>query len=147
VRLEWHADGDCVISSDPLKLKMIVRNLVTNALKFTERGSVTTTATSLGGGVELQVVDTGIGIAADKLATIFEPFTQAHGLQSRRKGGAGLGLHLVRRLVDVLDGTIAVQSEVGRGTTFRVWIPDATRTAVHAGGTRAVVSVPVHDSR
>jgi signal transduction histidine kinase len=126
VRLEWClAADDTELRTDPLKVKMVLRNLVTNALKFTEDGSITVTAEQLNGGVEFQVKDTGIGIAADKIPTLFEPFTQAHGIQSRRKGGAGLGLHLVRRLVDVLGGHIDITSEVGQGTTFRVWLPHA----------------------
>ncbi|MBI1817221.1 MAG: HAMP domain-containing histidine kinase [Deltaproteobacteria bacterium] len=137
VQLRWlvHADPHA-LQTDPLKLKMVLRNLVTNALKFTERGAITVSATERDGGVEFRVEDTGIGIAADQVPTIFEPFTQAHGIESRRKGGVGLGLHLVRRLVDVLGGTIAVSSEVGRGSTFRIWVPSGAATASTASPDR-----------
>jgi signal transduction histidine kinase len=130
VRLEWPADLDRVeLSTDPLKLKMVLRNLVTNALKFTERGSVTVAVGGGDGGVEFGVRDTGIGIAREHIPALFDPFTQAHGIESRRKGGAGLGLHLVRRLVEVLGGTIDVTSEVGVGSTFRVCVPDRAAAA------------------
>ncbi len=126
LRLHWRIDQpETTVRTDPLKLKMIVRNLATNAIKFTERGTVGVTIAERDGGIEIRVEDSGIGIAADQLPKLFEPFSQVHGIESRRKGGAGLGLHLVRRLTQVLGGTIDVASEVGRGSTFRVWIPHA----------------------
>ena len=125
VRLGWQCSGDAgVLRSDPLKLKMILRNLVTNALKFTDEGRVSLDARANDGGVQFEVSDTGAGIPHDALPTLFDPFTQAHGVESRRKGGAGLGLHLVHRLVEVLGGNVAVvATEVGKGSTFRVWVP------------------------
>jgi len=111
------------VRTDRLKLKMVLRNLLGNALKFTERGAIKLEATARNGGVELRVEDTGIGIPEDARAALFEPFRQAHGKMSREKGGAGLGLFIVRRLVDVLAGTVTVQSEVGRGSTFCIWLP------------------------
>lgn len=124
LRLIWEAaPGTGTIHTDPLKLKMVLRNLVTNAVKFTEYGQITLDAHPHDGGVELRVSDTGIGIPAAALPTLFEPFTQAHGMESRRKGGAGLGLHLVKRLVEILGGTVEVDSQVGCGSTFRIWLP------------------------
>lgn len=122
--LLWEVpEGLPLIRTDPLKLKMILRNLVGNALKFTDRGYVRVQAQALNGGIEIRVSDTGIGIPAASLPTIFEPFRQAHQDESARRGGVGLGLHIVQRLVAVLGGTVAAASEEGRGSTFRVWLP------------------------
>ena len=96
---------------------------MTNALKFTERGSVTVQARRRRRGVEFTVTDTGPGIASQDRAVIFEPFCQGDRTGARRNGGAGLGLYLARRIVERFGGTIAVDSEVGRGSCFRVWLP------------------------
>jgi PAS domain S-box-containing protein len=109
--------------TDPAKLKVVIKNLYANAAKFTERGHVTVRAGTSDGGVEIVVTDTGIGIAPDILPVIFEPFRQGDGSSTRRYGGSGLGLYIVRRYLDVLGGTIRVDSELGRGSTFRVWLP------------------------
>jgi signal transduction histidine kinase len=111
------------ICSDAIKLKVIVRNLVDNALKFTPCGSVTVSAAKQNGGVSISVADTGVGICSDVLPIIFEPFRQGESGMTRRFGGVGLGLYIVRRLIDTLGGTISVESEVGRGSTFRVSVP------------------------
>ncbi|MEW6003597.1 MAG: ATP-binding protein, partial [Nitrospirota bacterium] len=79
------------------------------------------------GGVEFSVADTGIGIAPENLAIIFEPFRQIESPLTRQRGGIGLGLYVVKRLLEILRGTIKVNSEVGRGSTFRVWIPEDMR--------------------
>jgi signal transduction histidine kinase len=125
-----HLRLECTIASDleplrtdALKLKMVLRNLLTNAIKFTERGTVSLQAQPKDGGVLLAVRDTGPGIPAESLQAVFEPFEQAHGVESRSKGGVGLGLYLVRRLTGVLGGTVFVESEVERGSTFHVWLP------------------------
>ncbi len=132
-------DGNLgTIRTDPMKLRMALRNLLSNAVKFTERGGVRLEAERNGNGVDLLVRDSGVGIAAEFLATIFEPFEQAHGTESRRKGGAGLGLYLVRRLVTILGGTVTVESEIGGGSTFRIRLPldaeSATKEETAAGG-------------
>jgi signal transduction histidine kinase len=111
------------LSTDAGKLKVILKNLVSNAVKFTREGSMTVAVAERGGGVEFSVIDTGIGIPANAQALIFEPFRQLDGSDTRRYGGSGLGLHIVQRLLDVLEGRITIQSEVGRGSTFRVWLP------------------------
>jgi signal transduction histidine kinase len=128
VVLEWELAPDLpVLCTDALKLKVVVKNLVENALKFTDRGSVRVTAQRKEEGVEIAVVDTGIGISADAQKLIFEPFRQVDGSSTRRHGGVGLGLYIVRRLVGVLGGSVSLASEPGRGSTFRVWIPPAER--------------------
>jgi signal transduction histidine kinase len=111
------------LRTDPAKLQIVLRNLVRNAVKFTERGTVTVSAQACDGGVEIAVSDTGIGIAPEIMPTIFEPFRQGDGSDTRQYGGVGLGLYIVRRVTDLLGGTISVESEVGKGSTFRVQLP------------------------
>jgi signal transduction histidine kinase len=126
VALRWQIDGDVgAIRTDRLKLKVVVKNLVRNALKFTERGSVSVVARRIGGGVEIAVHDTGIGIPPEKQGLIFDAFRQAESSNEKSYGGVGLGLYIAHRLVAMLGGTIAVESEPGRGSTFRVWLPAA----------------------
>jgi signal transduction histidine kinase len=111
------------VYTDPIKLKVVLKNLITNALKFTDAGIVTIAASSQSGGVEFLVKDTGIGIAPEDLPHIFEPFHQLDHSTTRRYAGVGLGLYIVQQLLKLLDGEVSVESEVGKGSTFRVWIP------------------------
>jgi len=120
------------LRTDPRPLKMVLKNLIGNAAKFTDKGGVTVGAAPRNGGVEIAVADTGIGIAPDALPVIFERFRQGDSSHTRRFGGVGLGLYIVQRSLEMLGGTITVESEVGRGSTFRVWLP----TTVTAGATR-----------
>jgi PAS domain S-box-containing protein len=115
---------------DPLRLRQILINLLGNAVKFTDKGEVALTVESLdaaGGGyrgcspavrLRFSVSDTGIGIAADKLSQIFSGFSQADASITRRFGGSGLGLTIVKRLSELMGGWVEVESEVGRGSTF-----------------------------
>lgn len=112
-----------VLHTDQVKLKMILKNLFSNAVKFTDEGSVGISAKVEDEGVEFTVRDTGVGIAKDAQSMIFEAFRQVDGSDTRRHGGLGLGLHIVQRLVGTLGGKIKVESAVGTGSTFRVWIP------------------------
>ncbi len=134
LRVLWNAPPNgLAIRTDPVKARMVLKNLVGNAIKFTERGRVTVAAHARSGGVEFTVTDTGIGIAAEAQQYIFEPFRQVDGAAARRYGGAGLGLSIVRRLLDALGGTIALESALGQGATFRVWLPRyPARDAPHA---------------
>lgn len=111
------------LASDAAKIRIIVRNLVGNAVKFTPQGSVIVRAQRARAGIAITVSDTGIGIAEEQRAVIFEPFFQVDGSETRRYEGCGLGLHIVKRLLDLLGGMITVESEVGCGSTFRVWLP------------------------
>jgi signal transduction histidine kinase/CheY-like chemotaxis protein len=123
------------LRGDSLRLRQILLNLLNNAIKFTDRGSVTARLVVLGDSgshqhVCLTIADTGIGIEEDKQALLFKPFAQAEAWTSRRYGGTGLGLAICNHLVQLMDGTIELISEVGTGTTIRVelHLPLAERT-------------------
>jgi two-component system sensor histidine kinase BarA len=114
------------IDADPTRLGQVLANLVNNALKFTESGGVSIEVEATGDDrVLFAVVDTGIGIAEDKLGTLFDAFTQADQSTTRKFGGTGLGLAIARRLVDAMGGEIAVTSVEGRGTCFFFTLPTA----------------------
>jgi signal transduction histidine kinase len=118
------------VETDAAKLKTVVRNLVHNALKFTEHGLVTIAAQQAAPGqVTITVTDTGRGIPADALEHIFEMF---HQLPGTGGGGVGLGLHIVRRFLEMLGGTVRVESEVGAGTRFTITLPCVAGTASEA---------------
>lgn len=124
VTVTWRIDPALpALQTDPAKLKVILKNLVSNALKFTPSGQVDIAVGEQGGAVEFVVRDTGIGIPAEAQAAIFEPFRQGDGSIGARFGGVGLGLHIVRRLSDMIGATIALQSEVGKGSTFQLRMP------------------------
>jgi signal transduction histidine kinase len=113
------------LSSDRQKVKQILLNLLSNALKFTHDGSVTVSARRdpVDKTVMLAVADTGIGIAFGDQQKIFEDFRQLDNSPTRAYGGTGLGLSICRRLAQMLGGRIAVQSEVGKGSTFTLTLP------------------------
>ena len=116
--------GAAALVADPARVRQILVNLLSNANKFTERGLITLSARAAAdGSVALAVRDTGIGIAADKLAVIFEPFTQADSSTTRRYGGTGLGLAICRKLAAKMGGALAVESSPGRGSTFTLTMP------------------------
>jgi signal transduction histidine kinase len=123
LQVTWHVAPDVpALWTDPMNVKVVIKNLLLNASKFTDEGGVVVRATASDGGVEIDVSDSGIGIAPQMLAGIFEPFHQGdHG--GERRGGVGLGLHIVRRLLDMIGGRIEVESTLHRGSTFRVWVP------------------------
>src|SRR5439155_25093181 len=115
------------IHTDPAKMKVVVKNLIGNEVKFPKAGSITVVAHRQNDGIELSGSDTGIGIPLEALALIFEPFHQVD--NSGQWGGTGLGLYIVKRLLELLGGTVTVENEVGRGSTFRVWVPRELRTS------------------
>jgi signal transduction histidine kinase len=118
------APGLPTLFTDRAKLKIILKNLLGNAFKFTDAGGVTLEASPQESGVEFRVSDTGIGMASQLLPEIFDMFRQGDSSMTRRHEGIGLGLYIVRQLVDLLGGTVTVDSEVGRGSIFHVWIPN-----------------------
>lgn len=125
------------LDSDRARLQQILRNLLTNALKFTERGGVELSARCLPDGegeacrtLQLQVRDSGIGIARDQQERIFQAFQQIDGSISRQYGGTGLGLAITRQLAEVLGGQVTVDSDLGRGSIFTVELPIAATAAV-----------------
>jgi signal transduction histidine kinase/CheY-like chemotaxis protein len=120
--------GSLTVAGDPVRLRQIVNNLVSNAIKFTESGGVrvTQSATERRGKkatVVIEVADTGAGIPSDKLALIFDKFTQADSSITRKYGGTGLGLAITQKLTQLYGGSIRVESELGRGSRFIVEIP------------------------
>jgi signal transduction histidine kinase len=119
------------LRTDAGKLKVILRNLIHNAVKFTDAGGIALSIAPRAGGVELCVCDTGLGIPPEALPVIFDAFRQVDGSMTRRHGGVGLGLHVVKRLVELLNGSVSVQSRLGEGSTFRIWLP----AGVEANGT------------
>ncbi|MEO6112817.1 MAG: ATP-binding protein [Nitrospiraceae bacterium] len=142
-----HAQAPISLCGDPLRLRQVLSNLVSNAVKFTERGEIVIRVdenpkaqnplgeddlamrTSANGNsdsiirVRFSVADTGIGVAPDAYARIFQPFGQADGSNTRKYGGAGLGLAICRQLVDLMGGVIGVESELDRGSVFHFTIP------------------------
>ncbi|NJN18838.1 MAG: PAS domain S-box protein [Oscillochloris sp.] len=115
------------IWADALRVRQILLNLLGNAAKFTRNGTITLrvfpTGSDPSGTVVFEVEDTGIGIAPEQVARLFEPFTQADQSTTRRYGGTGLGLALTRRLSEMMNGSISVQSTPGAGSCFRVHLP------------------------
>ena len=116
---------------DGHRFRQILFNLVGNAVKFTERGSVAVAASSSGENLEVSVADTGCGIAPDLISRIFDPFVQAQdpSHSADRSGGTGLGLSICRRLVEVMGGELSVESELGKGSKFRACIPGVVGAA------------------
>lgn len=124
--LALHVDlphDDVEIETDPGMLRQIVLNLLSNAINFTDAGSISLAAELTADNLLIDVVDTGIGISQEDQDRIFDAFWQVDQTLTRRTGGTGLGLSIVRRLTDALNGTIDLDSEVGRGTRFTVRLP------------------------
>jgi signal transduction histidine kinase len=115
-----------VVMADPSRLREILTNLVSNAIKFTPTGSVTITSAAQAGMAKISVVDTGIGIAADARDRIFEEFKQADDQISRTYGGTGLGLSIARRLAELQGGHMGVDSVPGKGSRFWFTLPIAS---------------------
>ncbi len=125
IKLVNNAEGVPTVMLDGHRFRQVLFNLIGNAVKFTERGSVTVAASYNGASLEVSVSDTGCGIASDMLSRILDPFVQvldpSHAAD--RAGGTGLGLSICRRLVETMGGELVVESELGKGSKFRVIVP------------------------
>jgi PAS domain S-box-containing protein len=139
------AEVPMLVKGDPGRLRQILTNLVGNAIKFTQKGQVQLQVRAEGDRLRFCVIDTGIGIPAHKLDTIFEAFSQEDGSITRRYGGTGLGLTISARLVDAMGGHIGVRSEPGRGSTFYFDLPLVLddRPAPAAPSLRSLEGLPV----
>jgi signal transduction histidine kinase/ActR/RegA family two-component response regulator len=108
---------------DPTRVRQVLSNLISNAVKFTDQGAVKARVRRTDKGVEIEVKDTGVGIAPEHLRRLFDKFTQADATTTRKYGGTGLGLSICRDLVQLMGGDIQVASTLGEGTTFTVRLP------------------------
>lgn len=129
LRFTWRdAVARIALKTDRLKLKIILRNLIQNAIKFTPHGEVSIDTAPQGEGLEFTISDTGVGIPLEVREEIFDMFRQINGtMAARPTQGLGLGLYLARRFTDLLGGSLSVESKVGQGSTFRLWVPGVYR--------------------
>jgi signal transduction histidine kinase len=138
LRTEIAPDVPDVITGDPTRLRQVVLNLVSNAIKFTDTGAIVvrvarTPSASGPPALQFSVVDTGIGIPADKHHLVFEAFTQVDGSMTRRYGGTGLGLAIAARLVGLMGGRIWIESVAGKGSEFHFTVlSDPARSGLAA---------------
>lgn len=147
LELSWDLSNEVnTLNTDPERFKEIVSNLLQNAIKYTDRGVISVRLHWLTSQtIALEVSDTGIGIAHHHLSNIFDPFMQVHKTSSENsRGGIGLGLSIVKKHVDQLRGTMSVESELGKGTTFKIVLPRAyegRRSATHR--LRNLIKLPI----
>jgi signal transduction histidine kinase len=124
ISLHWNIPSSLpIVRTDGEKLKHVLQNLINNAIKFTENGSVTVSTKYASTAIEFKVKDTGIGMPQDMLPSIFQMFRQLDSSSTRSYGGSGVGLYIVKKFVDLLDGKIEVESVLGEGSTFTVTLP------------------------
>ena len=116
-------NGHLMVLGDPRRIEQVLQNLVANAVKFTDQGRVQIRAHQRAAEVVVEVADTGIGISETHLENLFTPFAQEEDWMNRHYEGTGLGLTLVKRLVDLMGGRIEVESQKGQGSRFRVFLP------------------------
>ena len=102
---------------------MCIRDRLSNAAKFTKKGTVTLAITESGDDIKFAVIDTGIGMNEEQLGKVFEEFTQAESSTSKDYGGTGLGLPISKMMTEMMGGRMDVESEAGKGTTFSITIP------------------------
>jgi signal transduction histidine kinase len=129
VEVRWEGPRWMEIRSDRRKLRIVLKNLLGNAFKFTAEGEIVVSGRQSPGLAEISVSDTGVGIAAEHLEVVFDMFRQADASDARSYQGAGLGLYIVRRFVAELGGEVTVESEVGTGSKFTVALPQTLATS------------------
>ena len=148
IKLVNHTEGVPTVMIDGHRFRQVLFNLIGNAVKFTREGSVTVSASYVGEALDVSVSDTGCGIASDMLTHILDPFVQVQDPThaADRAGGTGLGLSICKRLVDAMGGELYVESELGKGSTFRAHIPGVSKVesgGVESGGVKDLPS-PTH---
>ncbi|MBP1876241.1 CheY-like chemotaxis protein [Ensifer adhaerens] len=144
LRVDIPSETPATVVTDPLRLEQILKNFLSNAIKFTHNGEVALVIEKSGGRhISFSVRDTGIGISEEHQQAIFEPFRQADGTISRKYGGTGLGLSISRELGTMLSGRIEVESREGQGSTFRLVLPLELETSAQSPTRTSVVGQPV----
>ncbi|TBV00071.1 MHYT domain-containing protein [Stutzerimonas kirkiae] len=145
--VDYPQDMNEFFQGDPLRIQQILTNLLGNAIKFTEHGRVELIFREDDGQVHIQVCDTGIGMSQEQISSIFTPFTQADASISRRFGGTGLGTTIARQLIELMDGSIEIESRPGEGSIFHVRLPlptgDRPTLAPADDGSRALPQLTV----
>jgi len=132
---ETTGPGDYALTGVPEEMGQMVANLVQNAIQYTPDGGRVTVSLAAGeDGFHLEIADTGIGIPADQLPLVFQPFHRAPNARERSEQGTGLGLALVKRIAERMDGRVTLESEPGKGTRVRVWLPRGMRAEDHPPG-------------
>jgi PAS domain S-box-containing protein len=114
-----------LIETSRLYLQEILQNFITNAIKYSKKGTITVSAEKLKKGVRLSVTDSGIGISKGDQARVFDKFFRSEDFQTREQNGTGLGLYVTRKLADLIDAKLSLESELGKGSTFIVTLPNA----------------------
>jgi signal transduction histidine kinase len=147
VRLALEGNKVTAIHADVERIEIVFQNLISNALKFTQEGAVTVRIAEDETSVHVEVVDTGPGIAQQDIPVIFDRFAQADSTGTRRFGGTGIGLALVKETVDLHAGRIGVRSEVGKGSTFHVQLPKGTAHIREDLRDRRVTELPMRRER
>ncbi len=132
-----------LVEADENRVQQILHNLIGNAIKFTEKGHVHINAEEKNGMLNISITDTGIGIAKDNLENIFKSFEQGDGSTEREYGGTGLGLSVSKQLIELHNGKLRVQSQVGKGSTFTFTLPisDAKRTGIATSKDKSLESI------
>jgi two-component system, sensor histidine kinase len=146
LRLLVNSSADCV-HSDPSLVGQVLRNLISNAIKYTRQGSVQLRSLRRPQSVRIEVLDTGIGIPADQIPLIYDEFYQVGVDTNTSRDGYGLGLSIVRRIVNLLGIRLDVQSEVGKGSTFAVELPPGAAEASLREVARSAVTTAGRNAR